>query len=93
MDYNTYIEDNEPNFADWLGHILSHRGISQSTVARSTGASAGAVCHWLSNKRLPSVEYRIKLAAHIAGVMVSPYKEILSEMLYRIHVSEWRNAQ
>ena len=93
MSYLTYIEANEPNFADWLGHILTHNGISQITIARSTGATPSAVSHWLSNNRLPSVEFRIALANHIAGVMVSPYKHILMEMLYRIHVSEWRNAQ
>lgn len=93
MSYHTYIEDGEPIFADWLGHILTHNGITATTISRATNASAGAVSHWLNNKRLPSVEYRISLARHIAGVMVTPYEQVIKEMLWRIHVSEWRNAQ
>lgn len=81
------------NFADWLKSIVSKNGLSQVSISRSTDCTEGAVCLWLSGNRLPNVHSRIKLALHIAGVMVQPYETILQQMLWSIHISEAEKAE
>ncbi len=93
MSQYTIIESGEPNFADWLGHILTSNNLTGDQLAKAIGKSGGAVSHWRHNKRLPDPVSRIKLAAFLSPYLKEDYSKLIREILWRVHVSEVKNSQ
>lgn len=93
MSQYTILELGEPNFATWLGHILTTNNLTGDKLARGLGATGGAVSHWRNNNRTPGPMSRIKLAKFLAPYINEEYDILIREILWRVHVSEVQNSQ
>ena len=85
-----YVNPKELSFADWLSQTMTENKITQSQLSRDIDVNRSTISLWLSGKRLPSCGLRVKLAQHLSGLGIDSFNPMIREILWRVHVSEWR---
>ena len=85
-----YVNTQEPSFADWLSQTMTDNGITQSQLSRAIEVNRSTISLWLSGKRLPSCALRVRLAEHLSSLGIDAFNPMIREILWRVHVSEWR---
>lgn len=85
-----YVDTDEQDFAAWLNQILDDNNISASDLARDIDVNRSTISLWRSGQRLPACHLRVKLAEHLSNLEIDGFNAIVREILWRVHVSEWR---
>lgn len=85
-----YVNPKELCFSDWLSQTMTDNDITQSQLSRAIEVNRSTISLWLSGKRLPSCGLRVRLAEHLSGLGIDAYNAMIREILWRVHVSEWR---
>ena len=85
-----YVNTQELSFADWLSQTMTENKITQSQLSRDIDVNRSTISLWLSGKRLPSCGLRVKLAQHLSSLGIDSFNPMIREILWRVHVSEWR---
>ena len=85
-----YVSTEELCFADWLSQTMTDNDLNASQLARAIEVNRSTISLWLSGKRLPSCALRVKLAQHLASLGIDAFNPMIREILWRVHVSEWR---
>jgi DNA-binding XRE family transcriptional regulator len=85
-----YVDTDEQDFASWLNQILDDNNISASDLARDIDVNRSTISLWRSGQRLPVCHLRVKLAEHLSNLEIDGFNAIVREILWRVHVSEWR---
>jgi len=90
-----YVHTRELCFADWLIEIMTDNKIKGSQLARAISTeertvNRSTISLWRSGDRLPSCGLRVKLAEHLSSLGIDGYNAMIKEILWRVHVSEWR---
>ena len=85
-----YVSTQELCFADWLMQTMTDNDLNASQLSRAIDVNRSTISLWLSGKRLPSCGLRVRLAEHLSGLGIDSYNPMIREILWRVHVSEWR---
>ena len=85
-----YVSTEELCFADWLMQTMTDNDLNASQLSRAIEVNRSTISLWLSGKRLPSCGLRVRLAEHLSGLGIDSYNPMIREILWRVHVSEWR---
>ena len=85
-----YVSTEELCFADWLMQTMTDNDLNASQLSRAIDVNRSTISLWLSGKRLPSCGLRVRLAEHLSGLGIDSYNPMIREILWRVHVSEWR---
>lgn len=90
-----YVDTTELDFAQWLNQIMDEHSISGSGLARALSTkerkvNRSTISLWRSGERLPSCSLRVRLAEHLASLEIDAFNPLVKEILWRVHVSEWR---
>lgn len=93
MSQYTILELGEPNFADWLGHILTSNNLTGEQLARALDSTGGAVSHWKNNNRTPDSSSKVALAKFFSQYLQEDYSKLIKEICWRVHCSEVQNSQ
>jgi len=88
---NDYVQNNEENFAEWLCNICETYEITASSLSREIHVNRSTISLWRSGQRLPSCALRVRLAEHLAEQEIDCFNHLIREILWRVHVSEWRS--
>lgn len=86
-----YVNPKELSFADWLSQTMTDNDLNASQLSRSIKVNRSTISLWLSGKRLPSCALRVRLAEHLSSLGIDGYNPMIREILWRVHVSEWRS--
>ena len=85
-----YVSTKELSFADWLSQTMTDNELNASQLSRAINVNRSTISLWLSGKRLPSCGLRVRLAEHLSSLGIDAYNPMIREILWRVHVSEWR---
>jgi len=85
-----YVDTTELDFAQWLNQIMDEHSISGSDLSRVIEVNRSTISLWRSGQRLPSCSLRVRLAEHLASLEIDAFNPLVKEILWRVHVSEWR---
>ena len=86
-------EQNEPDFERWLKHALTQTNIKPSELAKIIEVDRTTVYSWLSGKKLINdTTSRIRIAKIISHKMDLDYRDVIIEILWTCHVSEYRRS-
>lgn len=85
-----YVSTKELCFADWLSQTMTDNELNASQLSRAIDVNRSTISLWLSGKRLPSCGLRVRLAEHLSSLGIDAYNPMIREILWRVHVSEWR---
>ena len=85
-----YVNTEELCFADWLSQTMTDNDINASQLSLAIEVNRSTISLWLSGKRLPSCSLRVRLAEHLSSLGIDAYNPMIREILWRVHVSEWR---
>jgi DNA-binding XRE family transcriptional regulator len=85
-----YVDTTELDFAQWLNQIMDEHSISGSDLSRVIEVNRSTISLWRSGQRLPSCSLRVRLAEHLASLQIDAFNPLVKEILWRVHVSEWR---
>ena len=88
---NDYVQTNEENFAEWLCNICETYEITAASLSREIHVNRSTISLWRSGQRLPSCALRVRLAEHLAEQEIDCFNHLIREILWRVHVSEWRS--
>ncbi len=86
-----YVNPKELSFADWLSQTMTDNELNASQLSRAIKVNRSTISLWLSGKRLPSCALRVRLAEHLSSLGIDGYNPMIREILWRVHVSEWRS--
>ena len=91
-----YVQNTEENFSEWLCNICETYEIKASQLARAISTkerkvNRSTISLWRSDQRLPSCALRVRLAVYLAEQEVDCFNQLIREILWRVHVSEWRS--
>lgn len=86
-----FVNTNEQDFASWLNQILDDHDISGSDLARDIDVNRSTISLWRSGQRLPACHLRVRLATYLSMREIDCFNILVREILWRIHVSEWRS--
>ncbi len=85
-----YVNTKEKSFADWLSQTMTDNELNASQLSRAIEVNRSTISLWLSGKRLPSCSLRVRLAEYLSGLGIDAFNPMIREILWRVHVSEWR---
>ena len=86
-----YVTTEEIDFSQWLSETLTTYKISSSQLAREIDVNRSTVSLWRSGQRLPTCRLKVRIADAFEKRGVDNKSALLREILWRCHVSEWRN--
>ncbi len=86
-----YVKTSEIDFSQWLSETLTSNKISSSQLAREIDVNRSTVSLWRSGQRLPTCYLKVKIAEALELREIDNKSALLREILWRCHVSEWRN--
>ena len=86
-----FVTTDEIDFSQWLSETLDSHKISSSQLAREIGVNRSTVSLWRSSQRLPTCHLKIKIAEALEARDIDNKSALIREILWRCHVSEWRN--
>lgn len=86
-----YVTTDEIDFSQWLSETLTTYKISSSQLAREIDVNRSTVSLWRSGQRLPTCRLKVRIADALEERGIDNKSALLREILWRCHVSEWRN--
>lgn len=86
-----YVTTDEIDFSQWLSETLTTYKISSSQLAREIDVNRSTVSLWRSGQRLPTCRLKVRIADALQERGIDNKSALLREILWRCHVSEWRN--
>jgi len=86
-----YVTTDEIDFSEWLSETLNTYKISSSQLAREIDVNRSTVSLWRSGQRLPTCRLKVRIADALEERGIDNKSALLREILWRCHVSEWRN--
>ena len=86
-----YVTTDEIDFSQWLSETLTTYKISSSQLAREIDVNRSTVSLWRSGQRLPTCGLKVRIADALEERDIDNKSALLREILWRCHVSEWRN--
>ncbi len=86
-----YVKTSEIDFSQWLSETLTSNKISSSQLAREIDVNRSTVSLWRSGQRLPTCRLKVRIADALEERGIDNKSALLREILWRCHVSEWRN--
>ena len=86
-----YVTTDEIDFSTWLSEPLTTYKISSSQLAREIDVNRSTVSLWRSGQRLPTCRLKVRIADALEDRGIDNKSALLREILWRCHVSEWRN--
>ena len=86
-----YVTTDEIDFSTWLSETLTTYKISSSQLAREIDVNRSTVSLWRSGQRLPTCRLKVRIADALEDRGIDNKSALLREILWRCHVSEWRN--
>ena len=86
-----YVTTDEIDFSQWLSETLTTYKISSSQLAREIDVNRSTVSLWRSGQRLPTCRLKVRIADALEDRGIDNKSALLREILWRCHVSEWRN--
>tara|TARA_R100000655_G_scaffold110132_1_gene168058 strand:+ start:22429 stop:22707 length:279 start_codon:yes stop_codon:yes gene_type:complete len=88
-----YVTTEEIDFSEWLSETLNTYKISSSQLAREIDVNRSTVSLWRSGQRLPTCRLKVRIADALEKRDIDNKSALLREILWRCHVSEWRNHE
>lgn len=86
-----YVTTEEVDFSQWLSETLTSNKITSSQLAREIDVNRSTVSLWRSGQRLPTCRLKVRIAEALEQRDIDNKSALLREILWRCHVSEWRN--
>ena len=86
-----YVTTEEIDFSQWLSETLTTYKITSSQLAREIDVNRSTVSLWRSGQRLPTCRLKVRIAEALEERGIDNKSALLREILWRCHVSEWRN--
>ena len=86
-----YVTTDEIDFSQWLSETLTTYKISSSQLAREIDVNRSTGSLWRSGQRLPTCRLKVRIADALEDRGIDNKSALLREILWRCHVSEWRN--
>ena len=86
-----YVTTEEIDFSQWLSQTLTSNKITSSQLAREIDVNRSTVSLWRSGQRLPTCRLKVRIAEALEQTDIDNKSALLREILWRCHVSEWRN--
>ena len=86
-----YVTTDEIDFSEWLSETLNTYKITSSQLAREIDVNRSTVSLWRSGQRLPTCRLKVRIADALEERGIDNKSALLREILWRCHVSEWRN--
>lgn len=86
-------EQNEADFATWLNHALIQTNIKPSQLAKIIEIDRTTVYLWLSGRRIiTDTTSRIRLVKIISEEMNLDYRDVMIDLLWSCHISDYRRS-